>query len=115
LVLAAVGGFRGISDTVAQSPREIGLRMGLGAKDADVLRLIVGEDLTLAFLGISGGGGGALAFTPLIVWLCFGVTATDSTTFIGVPALLLLVALLACFFPARRATRIDPMVALRYE
>jgi putative ABC transport system permease protein len=115
LLLAMVGVFGVINYSVAQRTREIGIRIALGAQRRDVFRLVVGQGLVLAFLGVVIGSGGALALTRLLTSLLFGVSATDVETFVLVSLLLTLVALLACYIPARRATRVDPLVALRYE
>ncbi|HSE98987.1 MAG TPA: FtsX-like permease family protein, partial [Blastocatellia bacterium] len=115
LALATIGIYGVMSYTVAQSTREIGIRMALGAQVADVLKLIVGQAMALAFIGICAGAAGALALTRLMASLLYEVTPTDLATFVSVSALLIAVAALACYIPARRATRVDPMIALRYE
>ena len=115
LVLAGVGLYGVMSYLVAQRSHEIGLRMALGAQRGEVLGLVVRQGMVLAVIGAGIGLAGALALTRLMSTLLFGVTARDPVVFVAVPAALGVVALAASFFPARRASRVDPLVALRYE
>ncbi|HEX9000263.1 MAG TPA: FtsX-like permease family protein, partial [Blastocatellia bacterium] len=111
----AAGLYGVMSYAVAQRTREIGVRMALGAQTADVLRLFLREGMALALIGVTLGLFGALAVTRVMTGLLFGVSASDPLTFAGVAGVLSLIALLACYLPARRAARIDPMIALRCD
>jgi putative ABC transport system permease protein len=115
LVLACIGLYGVISYAVAQRTHEIGIRMALGARPRDVLRLVLRQGMSLTVVGLALGIALGSVATRVLSDMLYGVTARDPLTFVGVPILLLLVAFLACYIPARRATRIDPLVALRYE
>jgi ABC-type lipoprotein release transport system permease subunit len=114
-LLAGLGIYGVMSYATAQRTREFGIRLALGARVRDVLRLVIGQGLKLALLGLALGLAGALLVTRLMSSVLYGVSATDAVTFAVVTLLLALVVLLACWIPARRATKVDPLVALRCD
>jgi putative ABC transport system permease protein len=115
LALASLGIYGLVSYAVAQRTREIGVRMALGARSGDVLRLVMGQGMKLALAGVALGLVASVALTRTIKSLLFGVSTIDPVTFAALPLLVMLIGMLACWIPARRATRVDPLIALKYE
>jgi putative ABC transport system permease protein len=115
LTLACVGIYGVMSFMVAKRTQEFGIRMAMGAGPENVLRLVLAQGLQIGFVGVAFGLGGAFLLTRFIRQLLFGVPAFDPVTFAATAAMLIFVIVAACYFPARRATKVDPMVALRYE
>src|SRR5262249_5892154 len=114
-VLAAIGIYGVMSYSVAERTREIGIRMALGAHAGDVVRMVLGHALLMVGLGVTLGLAGSFALTRVVKSALYGVTATDPATYAGISILLLLVAVVACLVPARRAISVQPTIALRYE
>jgi putative ABC transport system permease protein len=115
LLLAAIGLYGILAYSVNQRTHEIGIRMALGAQRSAVLRMMLKQGITMVLIGLVLGLAASFAATRIVASYLFGVTPFDPVTFISAPILMLIVALLACFVPARRATKVDPLVALRYE
>jgi putative ABC transport system permease protein len=115
LVLASVGIYGVVSHSVSQRTHEIGVRMALGAERSDVLRIVVGQGIRSVLIGTGIGVAVSFGLTRFLQTMLFGVKPTDPVTFVAVSLVLLVVACLACYIPARRASRVHPMVALRYE
>lgn len=115
LVLATIGIYGVMSYLVSQRTHELGLRMALGASQLDIFKLVVGHGMWLSFLGIAFGVAAALALTRIMTSFLYGISASDPLTYVGISVLLAVVALLACLIPARRAIKVDPIIALRYQ
>lgn len=115
LVLAAVGIYGVMNNSVSQRIHEIGIRLALGAQHSDILKMVVGQGMLLALIGVAVGLAAALILTRVMESLLFGVSTRDLETFLIIPLVLAAIAFLSSYIPARRATRVDPMVALRYE
>jgi putative ABC transport system permease protein len=115
LLLAAIGIYGVMSYSVQQRTNEMGIRIALGADTGQLLRLVIGQGLVLAAVGVIIGLGASFALTRLMSTLLYGVKATDVATLVAVAAILSAIAVLACYIPTRRASRVDPSVALRYQ
>jgi predicted permease len=115
VVMSCVGIYGVVSYAARQRTHEIGIRMALGARRSDLLRMVLGEGIQLALVGVAVGTAGALALTRFLSSMLFGITPTDPLTFVSVSLLLIAAAVLSCYIPARRATKVDPTIALRHE
>ena len=115
LLLASIGLYGVMAFAVARRTRELGIRVALGARPGDVFKMVLRQGMTLVIVGLAVGLSAAMMVTRLLASFLYGVSTTDALTFTAIPVLLTLVALLACYLPARRATKVEPLIALRYE
>lgn len=115
MLLASIGIYGVMAYTFSQRTNEIGIRMAMGAQRSDILKIAVNEGATIVVFGVTAGLAGSFVLTRFLQAMLFDVKPTDPITFVAIPGILAAVALLACFIPARRATRVDPLVALRHE
>jgi putative ABC transport system permease protein len=115
LVLAVVGIYGVMSYSVTQRTHEIGIRMAIGARPSDVFRMVLGHGMKLTLIGVAVGLGLAFAVTRLMQTMLFGVAPTDTATFVTIAGIVIVIASLACYLPGRRATKVEPVISLRYE
>jgi len=115
LILASVGIYGVMSYSVTQRTQELGVRMALGAQRRDIFSLVLKQGIILALIGVGIGVAGAIGLSKVLGSVLYGISATDPLTFISVALIMIVVALVACFFPARKATKVDPLTAMRYE